>query len=614
MPGLIGHCFPPSLQTRDRQIFDERVEAICHEPWYQKVQSESRQGQFACVHLGLFNHRLKAERAEVKVGIMIDGWLHEVPRAANGASETDEAELALQAYLNEGIAFVERLNGQFNLVIWDDRQNKVYLANDRYGLRPLQYAIVDNELFFGPEAKAVLIGNGLRPKINLDTVVGFLSFGRIFVGDSTFFESVEVLPPASIICFEQGKVARRSYWDYVYRPVKEIDCSFVSTLVKTFTRAVDRQTRFPLRYGISLSGGLDSRSLLKAATMSRSSQLRTYSWGMVEPNDENTLAQQVASRLHVPFHRMTLSPTGFIARANEGVTVTEGLDLCVQSYALEIFPALRHHTDVLLTGLALDVTLGGSYLSPELASGQLSDQEAQKHLVSRLSYFTFDDCEKLVRLQDVSARLDRLTGKIQTDWHAGSNDHTANQADRFMLRYRGRVLFMRQTLQRLFVEDIVPTFDNDFIDLILQIPPAERYGHRIYQRFLAELAPELMDVPYQRTLLPPSAPLRFWSAGAQIEAEKEKLLRAVWHASNGKIFIPYRRYCTNYDEWMRTDPNWIALVNDLLLSDDSRSCAMFLNQDWIRTLVADHRSGKTTHHHRILNLMTLELFLRQFFD
>jgi hypothetical protein len=120
------------------------------------------------------------------------------------------------------------------------------------------------------------------------------------------------------------------------------------------------------------------------------------------------------------------------------------------------------------------------------------------------------------------------------------------------------------------------------------------------------------EIPYQRTMLPPAAPLEFWEAGAQLEAQREQLYREIWQKTNGRSFIPYQRYYTNYDEWLRRDPNWISTTDDLLLSPNSLICERFVNRDFIVRLVGEHRSAKRNHHQRIIQLMTLEVFLRQF--
>jgi hypothetical protein len=139
-------------------------------------------------------------------------------------------------------------------------------------------------------------------------------------------------------------------------------------------------------------------------------------------------------------------------------------------------------------------------------------------------------------------------------------------------------------------------------------------GYRFYRRFLQATNPRMMQIPYQRTMLPPAVPFEFWAAGARLEEQREQLYRDIWRETNGELFIPYRRFFSNYDEWLRRDPNWIAMTDDLLLSPRSLSCDRFLNRQIVAGIIEDHRSGRAANHQKIIQLMTLEMFLRQFFE
>src|SRR5262249_2427677 len=138
--------------------------------------------------------------------------------------------------------------------------------------------------------------------------------------------------------------------------------------IATFRQAVAHQTQALLRYGVSLSGGLDSRTVLCSLSQRKNGKLRAYSWGVSDIHDEVAIARHTAYQLGVPWQYLPLAPADFISQAGRGVFLTEGLDLAVQSYGLKVYPLIRQRTDALLTGLALDVTLGGSYLSPSLVT------------------------------------------------------------------------------------------------------------------------------------------------------------------------------------------------------------------------------------------------------
>ena len=220
----------------------------------------------------------------------------------------------------------------------------------------------------------------------------------------------------------------------------------------------------------------------------------------------------------------------------------------------------------------------------------------------------------MMRLGETSEMLADLRKNAANIWNSGNNEYPADQNDRFFLLSRvSRYTFSRQYWQRIYMEDIAPTFDNEFVDCILRIPAEWRVGHRFYQQFLAKLEPTMMQIPYQRTLLPPETPLRFWAQGEKSEQQREKLYRDIWLATGGRVFIPYRRYFTNYDEWLRCDPLWMKLTDDLLLDQQSLLCTRFVDRRFVTSLVDEHRSGSAAMHQKIIQLMNLELFLREFF-
>ena len=590
-----------------------------HQP-YRVAHACSTYGAYACAHHGLFDHSVAASTTDKTAGVILDGWLSVPEREAKsrGAAtgSMDSVNYCLGEYLENGIEFVKKLNGQFNLLVWDDRTRGVYLVNDRYGLRPLQYALGRNAaLYFAPEGKAILAADGVSGRLNLNMIINQLSWGRIWIGDQTFFQDISMLPPASILHWRDGKTTLNQYWDYIYQPEPNINEDFIDDAVETFRRAVARQTRASLRYGVSLSGGLDSRTVLAALAQGINGRSHAYSWGVSDVHDELAIARHTANRLGVPWQFIPLAPTDFISEAGRGVFLTEGLDLAVQSYGLKVYPLIQEQTDALLTGLALDLTLGGSYLSSAASADNGTADRGVTWALKKAALFSPDECLAHVQVKEAAEILDGLRQEAARIWQAGQNEHPADQCDRFFLRSRvWRYTFQRQAWQRLFVEDLSPTFDNEFIDCLLRIPPAWRANHRFYRSFLQRLEPCLMEIPYQRTMLPPAAPLEFWQLGAQLEQQREELYRDIWRATQGDVSIPYRRFFTNYDEWLRCDPGWIAMTDDLLLSSNSLSCERFLNRQMAANLIGDHRSGKSANHQKIVQLITLELFLRQFFN
>jgi hypothetical protein len=282
----------------------------------------------------------------------------------------------------------------------------------------------------------------------------------------------------------------------------------------------------------------------------------------------------------------------------------------VQSHGLVVFPKLSQEADFAFTGLGLDLSLGGSYLDERLFNSDMDSEKVLAIIRRRLSCFDDDFLHKLFGSNQIIQNAESLLREVwkpslmQTNW----NDF----ADQFALQFRvSRIVVMRQTWQRLFLEDAVPTFDNDFVDLLLQIPTRERHNHRIYKRFMERLCPDLMDIPYQRTLLPPSVPLEFWEEGSRLEAAREALYENIWRTTGQHI--PYMRYATNYNEWLRMDAEWIKWTDNLLLGPGGRLIELGLNHKVVRQILEEHRNGSRSHRQGLLQLLSLELFLREFF-
>lgn len=613
MPGIFGVCCNSSddgANTLNRMI----ASSSSLNPTQCVENYRSQIGMFASIHHGLFDHSVIAISINGDVGVILDGWVwnsNKLGTSRSGEQELDSAHACLRAYLEYGVSFVRRLNGEFNIVVWDERQSSVILMNDRYGLRPLQYGFFDERLYFAPEGKAILAGAKIKPVLNKSMILNWLSIGRALIGNKTFFEGVDILPPASILCWKNGKIENNCYWDYIFDPIPKVEEDFVRATAETFQRAVSRRIRPNRKYGLTLSGGLDSRVVAQALVKEVGKSVVACTFGIPD-SSEVVLANLVADRLGMSWICLPLGPDAFVKNATDGVQFTEGMEIFVQSYGLNVFPKLRSEVDVSLTGLALDLTMGGSYLNDILVDPRSTEDEAKKSVYAGLSYFDDEMVAQLFGSKDYSQIAWQ---QFTEEWQRGSSTLLlADKADRFALHNRvRRTTFLRQNWQRLFLEDTSPTFDNDFIDLLLRIPASERFNHKFYQRFMELFCPDVMDIPYQRTLLPPSVPIDLWHRGLLLEEDREKLLLDVWRESNGTVYLPYKRYSTNYDEWFRMDPSWRIFSDNLLSSANTRVYEIGIRPEPVFKMIEEHRSGKRSHRARLLQLMTLELLIRLFF-
>ena len=183
-------------------------------------------------------------------------------------SRTD-SEVVLKALATWGIAALSRFNGMFALALWDRVERRLLLARDRFGIKPLYYAMVGDTLLFGSEVKALLAHPQMVAQLDPEGLVEYLTFQNFFT-DRTLFAGVRLLPAGSVLQVavgDQNIGSSERYWDFRFRepegPVDERE--YIEELDRLFRQAVNRQLVSDVDIGAYLSGGMDSGSITALA-------------------------------------------------------------------------------------------------------------------------------------------------------------------------------------------------------------------------------------------------------------------------------------------------------------------------------------------------------------
>ncbi|UVT16828.1 MAG: asparagine synthase (glutamine-hydrolyzing) [Nitrospira sp.] len=196
-------------------------------------------------------------------------------------SRTD-TEVLLHAYAEWGEKALDRLNGMFAFAVWDRQRQELFLARDRYGIKPLYYTLQDNAFLFGSEAKAILAHPSYRCEMDKEALLEYFTFQNFFT-DRTLFANIRLLPAGctlrlSIGMRRLGPVSR--YWDYEFvEPERAGDeREYLEELDRLFCQAVRRQLVSDVDVGAYLSGGMDSGSITAIAAK-QLPYLKTFTCG-----------------------------------------------------------------------------------------------------------------------------------------------------------------------------------------------------------------------------------------------------------------------------------------------------------------------------------------------
>jgi asparagine synthase (glutamine-hydrolysing) len=200
---------------------------------------------------------------------LLDGQLYdldELARAAGVPAEDSPERVIAAAYRRWGEGMLERLRGDFVIVIWDRERNRGLLALDHIGVRCLCLHTSSGPLVFGSEVRELVRALPRRPAPDPATVAYWLMASRV-PPDRTLHQGVARLPSGHVLRLADGRWDQRRYWEPSYRPRLDLGREdAVDTIRSAIVRAVDRRLRVGEPAGVTLSGGLDSSTVAGVST------------------------------------------------------------------------------------------------------------------------------------------------------------------------------------------------------------------------------------------------------------------------------------------------------------------------------------------------------------
>jgi len=286
----------------------------------------------------------------------------ELRRSGFEFNRDSDTEVLLRAYQQWGSGVVHRLRGMFAFAIWDARRERLFLARDRFGEKPLFLHQNDSGLYFASEIKALLRIPGVRAAVDMQAVWDYLAY-RYVPGPATLIAGIRKLMPGTFVIWERGRLVEQRYWSPPDRrpggagaPVGDP----VEGFLRRLEEAVSVQMVSDVPFGAFLSGGIDSSTVV--ALMSRhSATVKTFSVGFREGRySELRFASEVAHHFAAEHHELVISPGDIVDRlpylvAYRDAPVSEPSDVPIYMLAREASRSVK----MVLTGEGSDELLGG---------------------------------------------------------------------------------------------------------------------------------------------------------------------------------------------------------------------------------------------------------------
>ncbi|HEU4603393.1 MAG TPA: asparagine synthase (glutamine-hydrolyzing) [Steroidobacteraceae bacterium] len=295
----------------------------------------------------------------------------DLERAGHRFETHSDTEVIVHAYEQYGLSFVDHLNGQFAIALWDQANRRLLLARDRTGIRPLFYTAVDGRLYFGSEVKALFAVKAFQPRMNLRAVGDVLTYWSALDPD-TVFENVASLPAGHMMICENGRREIKRYWDWSFpqsQPQRDRPlASYAEELRELLIDSVRLQLRADVPVGAYLSGGLDSSVIAALVKAYNKERLRTFSIAFEDAEfDESAYQQEMADNLGTEHTRVLCKNRDIAAAFPRVIWHTETPIVRTAPTPLMLLSeAVRQHGyKVVLTGEGADEVFGGYDLFKE---------------------------------------------------------------------------------------------------------------------------------------------------------------------------------------------------------------------------------------------------------
>ena len=282
-----------------------------------------------------------------------------------------DTEVLVHAYEEFGLGFVDHLNGQFAIALWDAERRRLVLARDRVGIRPLLYAETREGLAFASEAKSLFAGGWLNCELDPVALAEVGTFWSC-VAPRTPFRNIQALPPGHLAVWQDGRLELRRYWDWNFaergvRPSCSLD-EAVEELRELFIDSVRLQLRADVPVGAYLSGGLDSSAVTAAIRRFTSTPLKTFSLAFRNQEfDEREYQQEVARFLNTDHVMLSVESSDIGAAVPRAIWHIESPIVRTAGVPLMLLAQKVRETGfkVVLTGEGADEVFGGYDLFKE---------------------------------------------------------------------------------------------------------------------------------------------------------------------------------------------------------------------------------------------------------
>lgn len=620
MCGIAGivTCAPERIDAR---LIETMTRAMIH-------RGPDAEGYFVADHIALGHRRLKIIDLEggkqpmfnedESVVVVFNGEIFnfaevklELEAKGHRFRTHSDTEVIVHAYEEYGELCPVHFRGMFAFAVYDIARDRLLLARDRLGIKPLYYHLDGERLLFASEIKPILQALGGRAAVEPGLVDFYVSLGYV-PGERTLFRGALRLLPGHTLLRERGRHSVRCYWDIAAVPMLDISYDQAEEqLEHLLLQSVKLRLMSEVPLGAFLSGGLDSSAIVACMSKLMSEPVETFSVGYADDpaSSELQYARTVANAFSTKHHEYILNSGDFFDSL--GLLIEHMEEPVVESAAVALYQLsklAREHVTVVLSGEGGDEILAGypiynkmakidrlyafaRYL-PSALHSRIGRRASRSEKIAK--YWDWAGTPLARRYRGVSSNVtDSLRARMyRPDFLAQVGDTLGNYFEKLF-----GALEQGTDLRRMSYVDLKTWLPDDLLikadkmtmacSLELRVPMLD---HR-----LLEFATALPDHLRRR--------------GTEGKYVLKKLMER--YLPREIVYRQKRGFPVPIAVWFRG--RLFEQVRDILLDARTLSRGYFA-PDYIRHVLARHRSGAEDLSRRIFSLLTLELWHRRYVD
>lgn len=277
-----------------------------------------------------------------------------------------DTEVLIKAFREWGTGCLNKLNGMFAFAIWDDVAKTLTLVRDRAGIKPLYYAQLGTDLVFASEIKAILATGLVEPELDPEAFDQFMTF-LWPVPPHTLFKNIYQLLPGHFLTWKKGEITTTEWWDLDFS-VEERDANekvWTERVLETLDRVTKLEMVADVPLGAFLSGGVDSSTIVALMAKHSKQKVSTYTTGIAGDDlaydiipDDVEWSRKVAAAIPVDYHEKILTPD-VVDLLPKLVWHQDApiIDMAIPTYLLS--GQARATQTVMLSGMGGDEVFGG---------------------------------------------------------------------------------------------------------------------------------------------------------------------------------------------------------------------------------------------------------------